>query len=694
MREISIILLSVLLTCSELQAFAQTERRDSINASRIVSDKARVEDPGARLVSVGDFGHRVAVTGAGSIIQYIQTLPGIATGAEGSSAYYVRGGNFSNNLVTLDGVPIYGNSHLLGFASAFPQEVIEDMLFRVGGFEAREGNLTSSHLSLTSKDGNFVKPVFGAAVSNFLLGADASVPVVKNKLSFTASLRMSPIAAEINALRKYAPALNTVDDINALVYDVYGKLCWRFNPRHILSLSAFNTLDSYAYRFGGHSDERIRWSNTIVNLKYRFDINPLLRLESSVSFNGFSNYQGMLKVIGDKDNSLAISSGIKEITAASSFSGSKRNLYYEGGVKLRFARFQPGTSSAYTDKLVSVIEKARGERTQSVLCSIYGQVELKKEDLYRFRLAVRENIFSSKNSIDVATAATYSNPECSILARYNIIRSFGIQATADWTTQYYHTLEGLPLGWSLDMMIASDKQVLPEIAGQYYAGLFFNIPHHTLEFGAYWKKMNNLIWFMDATDVFSSSVAGWRDGMVNGSGTSKGLELSYRLDYDKTDFSLSYSLSKTDRLFPEINSGRPFPATYDRRHMLNLNLDQVFFRDDKREFGFNTYFTYQSGQWASLPSGQFDGHMILEDIVVDYYSSVNNWQFPAYIRWDLGLFYTHGLEKSVQGTLCLGVYNVLNRHNMYGITYDSDSRKWKKISLFPLMPSLSYAIRF
>ena len=46
----------------------------------------------------------VEAMGEADIIKYVQTLPGVSTGAEGSSAIYVRGGNIGSNLTTLDGV--------------------------------------------------------------------------------------------------------------------------------------------------------------------------------------------------------------------------------------------------------------------------------------------------------------------------------------------------------------------------------------------------------------------------------------------------------------------------------------------------------------------------------------------------------------------------------------------------------------
>jgi hypothetical protein len=42
----------------------------------------------------------------------------------------------------------------------------------------------------------------------------------------------------------------------------------------------------------------------------------------------------------------------------------------------------------------------------------------------------------------------------------------------------------------------------------------------------------------------------------------------------------------------------------------------------------------------------------------------------------------------------IGIYNLLNRHNVYSIMYDPDSRSWKSLSLFPIMPTVSWSMKF
>ena len=93
--------------------------------SRVGADAYRLDPVRTRRIS--------SPLGEGDAVKYIQTLPGVAMGGEGGSAFYVRGGNMGSNLMTLDGVPVYGVSHLLGFTTIFPQDAVDETVFQTGG---------------------------------------------------------------------------------------------------------------------------------------------------------------------------------------------------------------------------------------------------------------------------------------------------------------------------------------------------------------------------------------------------------------------------------------------------------------------------------------------------------------------------------------------------------------------------------
>ena len=659
---------------------AQEVRRDTIRAARITAD--RQHRAGTRMVKSSDIRALITPLGDGSAIKLIQTLPGVATGAEGSSAIYVRGGNIGSNVITIDGVPLYGSGHILGFSTSYSPDIVSDTRFMVGGFSSEEGNLTSSHIKVNTRDGDFSKLSGGASASPFILGGYVSTPLVKDKLSFLGAVRVSPVGLELQAIKGMTSALDNISDMRAAVGDAYGKLKWLITPRQSLSLSGFYSLDSYSYTYGSSSRDRMGWSNVVASLAHEVSFDSPWRLESGLSANRFANYQGMSKTLGDQDNDVALQSGLEEATLRSTaFWEGGSGWTFQGGLKGRYASFTPGSSA----------------RSNTLLLTAHAQIGKAKEGRYELMAAARMNYFSSGKGTYEGYKLNSFDPEFSLSGKVFLIRDLlGLEATYDWTVQYYHTLEGIPLGWSLDMLIPSDAQFAPEKASQVYAGFFLAGKRHRITAGAYYKKMDNLIFFKDATRLFSSAAAGWRDDIQTGSGTSKGIELLYELDLERLDARVAYTLSKTDRVFPELNEGEPFPAKFDRRHIVNVRLEYTVFSSKKKALGVNTFFTYQSGHWATVPAGQFSGWISPgeQEVVVDYHSGVHNWQAPAYIRWDLGAFFKYGVGTRHPGMLNVGIYNLLNRHNVYSIMYDPETRSWKSLSLFPIMPTVSWSMEF
>lgn len=95
-----------------------------------------------------------ALMGEVDIFKVIQLLPGVQSGSEGTSGLYVRGGSPDQNLILLDGVPVYNASHLFGFFSVFNDGAINNVELIKGGFPARFGGRLSSVIDITMKEGN------------------------------------------------------------------------------------------------------------------------------------------------------------------------------------------------------------------------------------------------------------------------------------------------------------------------------------------------------------------------------------------------------------------------------------------------------------------------------------------------------------------------------------------------------------
>ena len=625
----------------------------------------------------------VTAMGQGDYIKYIQTLPGVATGADGSSAFYVRGGNLGSNVITLDGAPVFGASHLLGTMTAVSNDVISESEFCVGGFASDEGNLTASHVRLKSASGDYYKWHGSGDLSNFMGGATISGPVWKDRISVFASGRFSPIQSELKALESLLP--EDLKGTNASVWDAFGKVSARLWKGSSLEASLFRSMDDYSFNYAGSDSDRMGWQNQIANIRWAWDYRRWT-FTAGWYIDSKKSRQEQAKEMAEAMSTFVVRDSLVEkgLDLKTEFRLIPK-LTLSGGFKSRNTSFNPGSATSYTG---NSFREGREMPLQDNFMStkfntLHFQTQWQDGDKLNARLAMRHN-----------KQGVIKGNDFSAMVRWRYRTWLGIEATADKLMQFYHTLEGLPLGWSLDMMTPSDFLFKPEEATQLFLGFFGEYKEHSWTLGGYWKDMDNLVYFMEATRIFSTSLGYWRDNVYIGSGRSYGLETTYNYLARKWKVNVAYTLSKTDRHFDFLNAGQRFPAKFDRRHVLNITGKYILHSSERIEAGFSSFVTLQSGYRETVPAG----HALYqlpngEDIDFDFFTTENNYAMPTLFRWDAGWFLDLK-GKSVTHRINLGVYNLTNRHNPFMIVFEADNNAWKQVSLFPIMPSLNYRIEF
>jgi len=684
----------VLLVQNAVYSQALKPMQDSLHSITVFGDTVKSRPAGLVRIDMASTRRMVTALGEGDVIKYIQTLPGISTGVESSSSYYVRGGNLGNNVVTLDGVRLYGYGHLLGITSVFPNTIVKDVDFNVGGFGAESSNLLASHIAVHTKDGNFTEAEGEASISNFMVGTYASLPIVKDKVSFIASARVSPLQWEYSLgkglLEKRTDMFN---DVEAGVYDFFGKITWKSVDRHKLYGEVFYSMDRFGYgNSKGSAYDRMEWSNFIGNVHWDWDITDRSSLKASVSYNSYQSNQNQEKTLEGVYNRLGIASQIDEAVANLNYRYQwGRGWEFQFGARATKADFAPGSIKIYGEDG----RGSEGKRNESenLLATVYGELEYRGSDAGHAMLALRGNGFFSQQGKD--DEYKVYDPEISLSGSRRLTGWMGVEATFDYLTQYYHTLEGIPLGWSLDMIVPSSKDLEPESSVQYYGGLYFKHKEHMLSVGGYYKELSDIIYFSEATDFFGSQLGSWKSFIEVGKGSSRGVEVLYEKDGEILDCKVAYTWSRTDRRFEGVNEGRTFLAKYDRPHILNVQGDYLLRKDDRSEMGVNVLFTWQSGNMESVKSATYIGHLPGwdKDIILDYYSGINNFRLKDYMRLDIGWYGKFSRDK-VTHNVKVGVYNVMDRHNHFSLYYDNEDKEWKQVYIFPVMPSLSYSIEF
>jgi hypothetical protein len=150
---------------------------------------AAIRELGRQVVTPADLRLVPVPGGTGDLVAYLQTLPGVTTAGDRGGQLFVRGGTPSENLVLVDGIPIYQPFHILGFYSVFPAELVSSADFYAGGFGARFQGRTSSVLDVRLREGNPQGFRATASVSPFIAEALAEGPL--EGATWLASVRRS-----------------------------------------------------------------------------------------------------------------------------------------------------------------------------------------------------------------------------------------------------------------------------------------------------------------------------------------------------------------------------------------------------------------------------------------------------------------------------------------------------------------------
>ena len=660
-RTAVLLLFLVSMTCAAQEVPSWLDTLDAA----VKTDFRRTE-AGLGHLQTGIEGIKVIVSplGEGDPIRWVQSLPGVTTGADGTTAMYVRGGGSGNNLFTLDGVPVYGYSHILGLTTLVPTSVIESAELSKGGFDGDESNFTASHLKVITKRPEG-KGKWNFALNNFLLST--GVEGGGRNINYIVSARISPLALEYRAVKSKLPRmLGGLENFGAFVGDAYGKINIRLNDVSYLTASALASQDRYSFDMTNASQEAMGWHNIIGILQYH-RMGENTRIDVTASYNKFGSLQQQDKRYHGVKNRLSMSSGLKEYSLQAKIHHISDGYFaFDEGLSFRYAQFSPG----------QIGEQVRMMNT--ILATPWAQATFTVPDRLSLKAVLRGNYYHN--------SASRIDPEASLAVKWSFTPQLAFEATFDRLVQYYHTLEGMPVGWSLDLIVPTVESVLPEKSLQGGAGLSGHFGDHSFSVGGFYKLMNNLVYYKYSQELFSGGLSAWAEHAEQGDGRSYGLETLYEYQHGDWYGRASYTLSKTTREnFPSFYDGAPFHARFDRRHMLNATLQWR---------GFSATMILQSGHWENGEAVTFETYYLKDkSFTSKYYSGVNNYHMPTVFRLDLGWQKTFTTGR-VEHTVNVGVCNATNHFNPFMLYFDTVTESWKEIALMPILPNFSWRMTF
>lgn len=648
---------------------------------------------GLNKINMADLDNVPVLLGEKDVLKTIQLLPGVKAGGEGNTGFFVRGGAADQNLILLDEATVYNSSHLLGFFSTFNADAIKDVSLYKGGMPSQYGGRLSSVLDVKMQDGNDKEYGVEGGLGLIASRIKAEGPIVKNKSSFMFSARRTYVDLLLKASGDSALKNNTLN-----FYDINAKVNYKFDDKNTLYLSGYFGQDNIGIKDLFAND----WGNTTATIRWNHVFNNRLFSNTSFIFNKYSYAIELL----DENSNAKVKSLIRDFNFKEDLQYYTNNHVLRFGLQATHHRIAP---SDITTSAGSAFNPLSIENRYGMEFAVYASDEWTLSDKFNVLYGLRLSQFSLlgpgvintyDNSGEVSSSRTYKsgefvknyfNLEPRLSASYTLNERNSIKASYNRNTQNIHILTNSSTSSPTDQYVMSSNNIKPEIADQVALGFFKNSESNAYEFSAevYYKWLQNQIDYRDAAELTANKDV--ESELLYGKGRAYGLELYGKKTKGKLTGWLSYTLSKTERQFDEINKGKYFNAKQDRTHDLAL----VAMYNLSRRWSLSANYIYSTGNAVTYPAGKYN----VGGLTTYYYTDRNANRMPYTSRLDIGATLKAKETKKFRSSWTFSVYNALNRKNPYSIQFrdkENDPTRTEAVqtSLFGIIPSVTYNFKF
>lgn len=687
--------------------FNLSEDRHQLEAATVWSRSKREEislpQMGKQVVDGGLARKMPALMGEADIIRVIQMMPGVQSPSEGSTGFSVRGGGVDQNLILMDGAPLYNSGHFLGFLSMFNGDAVKNAELFKGDFPASYGGRMSSVLDISTVDGNINQFKGNASLGLITSRLFLEGPVVKSKAGFMFSARRTYLDVFFPLLGDRLP-----ENTSSYFYDINAKVNWIINPSNRLYVSAFTGNDVFTMGMEEFdlSEMSFDIANTTESVRWNCVVSPNLFTNVTLYSSRYGNGLGIdMKDVSFDYDQMIRESGIK--TSATWYAGGSNTI--EAGLGLAAYQIQPGETTPQSGSIVQAIKMPR---TNALQPYAYVQNEQKIGNLtmrYGLRfssfttLGETEQRYFDPETHELCDSAmfrrgeaikTHQGFEPRLSLSYAFTPDLTFKASYSRTYQYIQQAKVSITGSPIDTWFTSSPNVKPQVSDQFSLGVnkLFLDDALQVSLEGFYKDNCNTMDFKDNPGIVLDNKD--REGLLRfGRSYAYGAELMLKYDFDKFNGWLAYTYSDAIYDIPEINGGKPYRSPLNHRHAVNFVLSYDF----DSQWSASADWVFYSGSPTTFPVGrfQFGGNF------ASIYSSRNEDSMPDYHRLDLAV--THKTKARIMGRRWSGewnvsMYNAYSRHNAWALSFgysrtDQETQA-RKVYLFTIIPSISYNIAF
>lgn len=666
----------------------------TVSANNRKNENVKSAQMGLERVDMKSLNSIPVLLGEKDVLKTIQLLPGVKSGGEGNTGFYVRGGAADQNLIILDEAVVYNSSHLLGFFSTFNADAIKDVSLYKGGMPAQYGGRLSSVLDVKMDDGNNKEFKFQGGIGLIASRLKAEGPIVKDKGSFMVSFRRTYIDLFLRASPDSAINGSTLN-----FYDINAKANYKIDDKNTIYLSGYFGKDNIGVKDLFENN----WGNVTTTLRLNHIFSDRLFSNTSLIYN---NYNYTVRLLNDVTNFKATSL-VRDFNFKQDFQYFSNKHIVRFGLNATHHRISPIDIESTTpqSQVNSLTQEKRYGLESAVYVSDEWAVTEKLNLLYGVRLAAFSllgpgnfsnydasgNILTTENVASGKFYKNYLNLEPRLSLSYLFNDENSIKASYNRNTQNIHILTNATSSSPTDQYVLSSNNIKPEIADQVSMGYFKNIDENNYEFSGevYYKWLQNQIDYKNAAQLLANSNV--ESELLYGTGRAYGLELFFKKKFGKLNGWVGYTLSRTERKFAELNNGNYFPARQDRTHDVSL----VGIYNLNKRWTFSSSFIYSTGNAVTFPAGKYR----INNQTVYYYTERNAGRMPYNMRLDVSATLEGKNTGRFQSSWNFGVYNLLARKNPYSIEFINDPNNpgatvAEQTSLFGLIPSVTWNFKF
>lgn len=684
---------------------------------------------GGRSISGAEINRMPVLFGEHDVIKALQTTSGVVAGNEGFAGFYVRGGETDQNLYLVDGLPLLNVYHFGGLFSTFITHSVDGVDFYKGAFPASFSERASSIVDVALR-----KPDYYRTSGTFSIG------LISGQLYFTTPLKKGRAALAVALRRTWldaltVPALAIMNSSNKTeglkrifrynFTDVSVKFSATDRHRNEMSLLLFYGQDRFKLgeeRFDPKTPTLIRhkeldkmsWGNWGMAFTCRMPLpRGELLIEPFVS-KAFSSdlYQNINDVRSDEN--MITSTEVRPSVLQAGMRETYRfpiATWLEGEAGMNQAWHDYDVSNPLVryrnDDASGEIPARQHVHSRDWLLSGYGEVRWHLWDALHGSAGIRAARYIGENM-------KHFGVEPRVSLKVSLPYSSSVSLAYSRTHQYAQQVSSNYIYLPSDAWLPTADCAKPLKSDIYSIGYFKNIrADYNVKAELWWKNMWNLAYFKPGTSAAATALP-WNEKLTFGKGWAYGLDLEADGRFGNVGWNVAYGLMWNWRKFPELNSGKRFPAKFDNRHKFDVGVNWKI--NSRMEL--TGQWEYVTGNRTTLalynvatPDLAFPDAPFMNPIDpagtlqngMDYYDSRNNVRMPSFHRLNLGLSYKGRLKGRMTYQWDFGLYNAYCRMNPFAIiksyvnekwSNQGDYRKFKTISLVPVLPSVSFTLNF